>query len=199
MISMGNRKAEERARMMGRDRVSRVLFRLSVPGVVSSLTTAAYGLVDAAFIGRLGTGAVGAISVAFPLFSIIGGVGLVRLPDFYTRLHAGGVTDTLGAGLILVGLMFHAGAGLVAHGDDSPSAEHLVSTETDDAHGVAAQQRAGVLSVVAEWIQRFGTNIKLLMILLFLLTTSPTSCHALAQSARVQGLEPQKLSKPSRP
>ncbi|WP_440873792.1 monovalent cation/H(+) antiporter subunit G [Thalassotalea sp. PLHSN55] len=34
-----------------------------------------------------------------------GGVGLIRFPDFYTRMHAVGVTDTLGAGMVLVGLM----------------------------------------------------------------------------------------------
>jgi len=36
---------------------------------------------------------------------ISGGIGILRFPDFYTRLHAVGVTDTLGAGLILFGLM----------------------------------------------------------------------------------------------
>lgn len=36
---------------------------------------------------------------------ISGGIGLLRFPDFYTRMHAVGVTDTLGAGMILIGLM----------------------------------------------------------------------------------------------
>jgi multicomponent Na+:H+ antiporter subunit G len=35
----------------------------------------------------------------------IGGLGLLRLPDFYARMHGAGVTDTLGAALVLVGLM----------------------------------------------------------------------------------------------
>jgi len=34
-----------------------------------------------------------------------GGVGILRFPDFYTRMHAVGVTDTLAASMILVGLM----------------------------------------------------------------------------------------------
>jgi multicomponent Na+:H+ antiporter subunit G len=34
-----------------------------------------------------------------------GGVGIIRFPDFYTRMHAVGVTDTLGAAMILIGLM----------------------------------------------------------------------------------------------
>ncbi len=48
------------------------------------------------------------------VFVIIGGVGLLRLPDFYTRIHAAGITDTLGSWLILVGLMLHEGFTLVA-------------------------------------------------------------------------------------
>lgn len=47
-------------------------------------------------------------------FSIIGGIGLVRLPEFYSRMHGGGITDTLGAGLILIGLMLFAGPTLAA-------------------------------------------------------------------------------------
>lgn len=47
------------------------------------------------------------------LFCIVGAVGLIRMPDFYTRMHAASVTDTLGAGLILVGLMLQAGLTLV--------------------------------------------------------------------------------------
>ena len=47
------------------------------------------------------------------IFVLIGAFGLVRLPDFYTRLHAAGITDTLGAELILLGLMFQAGLSLV--------------------------------------------------------------------------------------
>ena len=47
-------------------------------------------------------------------FCIVGGVGLVRMPDFYTRMHAASVIETLGAGLILLGLMLQAGLTLVA-------------------------------------------------------------------------------------
>lgn len=39
------------------------------------------------------------------VFCVIGGLGLLRLPEFYSRMHGAGVTDTLGAGLVLVGLM----------------------------------------------------------------------------------------------
>jgi len=36
---------------------------------------------------------------------ISGGIGILRFPDFYTRMHAVGVTDTLGTGFILFGLI----------------------------------------------------------------------------------------------
>jgi multicomponent Na+:H+ antiporter subunit G len=47
------------------------------------------------------------------VFCLIGGIGLLRLPDFYSRMHGGGITDTLGLGLVLIGLMLQAGASLV--------------------------------------------------------------------------------------
>ncbi|MFC2144315.1 monovalent cation/H(+) antiporter subunit G [Acidobacteriota bacterium] len=51
--------------------------------------------------------------VAGSVFVLIGGIGLIRLPDFYTRIHAAGITDTMGAWLILIGLMFSAGWTLI--------------------------------------------------------------------------------------
>jgi len=46
-------------------------------------------------------------------FCVTGAIGLLRLPDFYARLHGAGIIDTLGAGLILAGLMLQAGFSLV--------------------------------------------------------------------------------------
>ena len=46
-------------------------------------------------------------------FTVVGGIGLVRMPEFFTRMHAASVTDTLGAGLLLTGLMLQAGFSLV--------------------------------------------------------------------------------------
>ena len=40
-------------------------------------------------------------------FTLVGSIGLLRFPDFYTRLHATGKCDTLGTGLILVGLIIY--------------------------------------------------------------------------------------------
>lgn len=56
-------------------------------------------------ISTLGT----LVSMASGLFFVLAGtVGVLRLPDFYTRLHAAGMTDTLGAELILIALLFQA-------------------------------------------------------------------------------------------
>jgi len=84
--------------------------------------------------------------VAGGVFCVIGGIGLMRMPDFYTRVHAASVTETLGAGLILLGLMFQAGFTL--------------------------------------------TLLKLMLIALLILFTSPTATHALTRAALVRGLKP---------
>jgi multicomponent Na+:H+ antiporter subunit G len=89
------------------------------------------------------------------VFAIIGGIGLLRLPDVFTRMHGGGITDTLGAGLILIGLMFQSGFGL--------------------------------------------TTGKLVMVLLFLLLTSPTATHAVARSALSAEIRPQVVEEEDRP
>ncbi|NIW36470.1 MAG: sodium:proton antiporter [Gemmatimonadetes bacterium] len=84
--------------------------------------------------------------VSGSLFAVVGGIGLLRLPDFYCRMHGAGMTDTMGATLILAGLMLQAGLSFV--------------------------------------------TVKLIMILFFLLITSPTSTHSLARSALAHGIEP---------
>ena len=51
-------------------------------------------------------------------FAVTGGIGLVRLPDFFSRTHAGGITDTMGAGLILDDRLYtgaKGGAGEIGH------------------------------------------------------------------------------------
>jgi multicomponent Na+:H+ antiporter subunit G len=42
-------------------------------------------------------------------FVLIGGIGGLRLPNFYTRIHAASLTDTMATILIFVGLMLQAG------------------------------------------------------------------------------------------
>lgn len=46
------------------------------------------------------------------VFVFIGGLGALRMPDLYTRMHAASLTDSLGAALILCGIMLQAGLSL---------------------------------------------------------------------------------------
>ena len=46
-------------------------------------------------------------------FGIIGGIGLLRLPDFFSRIHAASVTDSMCAPCIIAGLMLQSGLTLV--------------------------------------------------------------------------------------
>lgn len=61
-----------------------------------------------------------ALNIASWIFLAIGGflgitgaVGLFRFPDFYTRLHAASVTDTLCAGFIVLGLLMQADSAMM--------------------------------------------------------------------------------------
>ena len=47
------------------------------------------------------------------IFCVIGGVGVIRMPDFYTRTHAASIPDTMGAGMVLLGLMLQGGGWIV--------------------------------------------------------------------------------------
>ena len=62
-------------------------------------------LLDAVSWGLIGVGT---------FFLIVSGIGLIRLPDFYSRLHGAGITDTLGAELMLFGMLLQAPDWLVA-------------------------------------------------------------------------------------
>lgn len=87
--------------------------------------------------------ASGALVLAGCLLVVSGAVGLLRLPDFYTRTHAGSLTDAAGATLLLLGLLLQADG--------------------------------------------WQSAVRLVLIMLFLLVTSPTAAHALAQAARRDG------------
>jgi multicomponent Na+:H+ antiporter subunit G len=45
-------------------------------------------------------------------FVLVGGIGALRMPNLYTRMHAASVTDTMGAVLVLGGVMVQAGLSL---------------------------------------------------------------------------------------
>lgn len=48
------------------------------------------------------------------VLGIVGGIGMHRFGDFYSRLHAASITDTLCTALFLLGLGFQAGLSLAA-------------------------------------------------------------------------------------
>jgi len=84
--------------------------------------------------------------IAGALFVLSGNIGVLRFPDFFTRVHAAGITDTAGIGLILLGLIVEAGLTLV--------------------------------------------SLKIVLMLIFLMFTNPTSSHALAKAAIHGGMKP---------
>lgn len=43
------------------------------------------------------------------IFTLTGAIGLLRLPSFYTRLHAASVTESLAAPLLIIGIMLDTG------------------------------------------------------------------------------------------
>jgi multicomponent Na+:H+ antiporter subunit G len=54
------------------------------------------------------------ISIVLGLFFLlVGTIGILRMPGIFTRLHAAGMTDTMGAGFLILGMCFQAGIGLV--------------------------------------------------------------------------------------
>ena len=77
---------------------------------------------------------------------VIGLIGVYRMPDFYTRLHAASVIDTLGTIFIIFGLVLFSGINIV--------------------------------------------SAKLILIMLFILITTPAAAHALAKSALHGNLQP---------
>jgi multicomponent Na+:H+ antiporter subunit G len=45
---------------------------------------------------------------------LVGGIGALRMPDLYTRMHAASVTDSLGSMLVISGVILQAGFTLAA-------------------------------------------------------------------------------------
>jgi len=47
-------------------------------------------------------------------FLLVGALGLVRMPEVFTRMHAASIIDSVGAGFLVLGLMLQAGFSLIA-------------------------------------------------------------------------------------
>lgn len=75
-------------------------------------------------------------------FVVVGTIGLIRMPDVYTRLHAAGMTDSIGAGAILMGLAVQAGLSLISVRLLLISA-FLLLTSPIGTHALARAARAG--------------------------------------------------------
>ncbi|MEP6342493.1 MAG: monovalent cation/H(+) antiporter subunit G [Maricaulaceae bacterium] len=98
-------------------------------------------------IGQMLRYAISMVLIAIGVFFVFAGaLGVLRLPDFFTRMHAAGMTDTLGVELILLGLILQSGFTLL--------------------------------------------SLKFLLVAFFLLLTSPTATHAIADAAYHAGLKP---------
>jgi multicomponent Na+:H+ antiporter subunit G len=48
------------------------------------------------------------------LFTIVGMLGLLRMPELFTRMHAASVMETLGAGFLILAMLIQAGVSLAA-------------------------------------------------------------------------------------
>ena len=46
-------------------------------------------------------------------FVLTGAIGLIRMPDLFTRMQAASIIETMGAGLLLTGFMLQSGFSLV--------------------------------------------------------------------------------------
>lgn len=68
------------------------------------------GIADTAVLVHL---ASWALIVAGSFFTVVGALGLVRMPDVFTRLHAVSLIDTLGIGFLIAGMGLQAGFSLV--------------------------------------------------------------------------------------
>ena len=66
----------EKTKMLAEMPIPKLLTSMSIPVIIGMLVTAVYNIVDTIFVGRIGTEAIGAVTVAFPLFMIISAVGL---------------------------------------------------------------------------------------------------------------------------
>lgn len=66
----------DKSKIMEDDNIGRVIWKFAIPGIIASLISAIYNIVDTAFIGMLNdTLAMAAVSVIFPLFILINAVG----------------------------------------------------------------------------------------------------------------------------
>jgi len=92
-MSERNKKME----LLGSAPIPKALLALGLPTMIGMMINALYNLVDAYFVGGLGTSQMGAISVAFPLGQVVVGLGLLfgnGAASYISRLLGNGEKET---------------------------------------------------------------------------------------------------------
>ena len=67
---------DTRGRLLAEEPIPRLLAKFAGPAIVGMLVQAIYNIVDAIFVGMIGTEAMAAIAIAFPMFMLISTIGL---------------------------------------------------------------------------------------------------------------------------
>lgn len=83
--------------LLGSAPIPKALLAMGLPTMIGMMINALYNLVDAYFVGGLGTSQMGAISVAFPLGQVVVGLGLLfgnGAASYISRLLGHGETET---------------------------------------------------------------------------------------------------------
>ena len=83
--------------LLGSAPIPQALLALGIPIMIGMLINALYNLVDAYFVGGLGEGQMGAISIVFPLGQVVVGLGLMfgnGAASYLSRLLGSGAKDT---------------------------------------------------------------------------------------------------------
>ena len=82
--------------MMRDEKIPKILLKMGVPTMIGMLVSAFYSVVDAFFVGKLGTSQMGAVSIAFPIAQVIIGLGMAfgsGAASYISRLFGEGKTD----------------------------------------------------------------------------------------------------------
>ncbi len=93
---------------MGQGKIWPLLWRFATPAIVANLVASSYNIVDAIFVGRLGSAALAALAIAFPLMMIYTAIGMgvaVGSASLISRNLGAGkrleAEKTVGAGITL--------------------------------------------------------------------------------------------------
>jgi putative MATE family efflux protein len=82
--------------MMRDEKIPKVLLKMALPTMIGMVVSALYSVVDAFFVGGLGTSQMGAVSIAYPIGQVIVGLGMtfgVGVGSYISRLLGAGKND----------------------------------------------------------------------------------------------------------